>query len=103
MRDDDLHHRLQRDRRDDEQRDNAITREAARTRNGQTEREADADLSQAEEADDRAERVEERASNGLRGIERPLVDAYSASSKSSLERRKYQKPRTKIAIANAAE
>ena len=95
MGDGELQQRLYRDDCNDEQRNEAVAGRAAREPNG--------DLSKTEEADERTDRVEERASKGLRRIERPLVDAYSDSSKVSFDRRKYQKPRTKMTSANAAE
>ena len=103
MGDGELQQRLYRDDCNDEKRNEAVAGRAARPRHGEAEREANGDLSKTEEADERTDRVEERASKGLRRIERPLVDAYSDSSKVSFDRRKYQKPRTKMTSANAAE
>ena len=103
VRDDELQRRLDEDRRDDEQRDQTVAPGAARAGDREAEGDAEGDFGLSEEPDDRADRVQCRTANGLEQIERPLIEAYSASSKSSFERRKYQKPMTKMTSANAAE
>jgi hypothetical protein len=50
------------------------------TRNGDAEGEARRDLGASEEPDERCEEIEPRRADALRRVERPLVDAYSASS-----------------------
>jgi hypothetical protein len=106
MRERELEDGLDRHRDEDEERHDRVRGAAPPPRDGETKGETERDLRQPEEPDDRADEVEHRVRELLRELERGLIerpDVYSASSKSSFERRKYQKPSTNTASATAAE